>query len=67
MFQTTRELREKYPKEEDFLSALREWQREHPIPTGSVRNVVDHIEHIQAQVTQIVVHRLGQLFRGASL
>jgi membrane dipeptidase len=46
MFQTARELRKKYPKEEDFLLAFREWQREHPIPTGSVHNVVDHIEHI---------------------
>jgi membrane dipeptidase len=46
MFQTARELRKKYPKEEDFMSALRDWQREHPIPTGSVHNVVDHIEHI---------------------
>jgi len=47
MFQTARELRKKYPKEEDLLSALREWQRDHPIPAGcSVRNVVDHIEHI---------------------
>jgi len=41
-----RELRKKYDKEEDFLLAFREWQREHPIPTGSVHNVVDHIEHI---------------------
>jgi membrane dipeptidase len=28
------------------MLALRDWQREHPIPTGSVHNVVDHIEHI---------------------
>jgi membrane dipeptidase len=46
MFQMVRELRAKYPKEEEFLLALREWQREHPIPTGNVHNVVDHIEHI---------------------
>src|SRR5207248_3387246 len=46
MFQTARELRKKYPTEEDFQLAFREWQREHPIPTGSVHDVVDHIEHI---------------------
>ena len=46
MFQFARELRKRYPKEQEFLAALREWQREHPIPTGSVHNVVDHIEHI---------------------
>src|SRR5262249_12026408 len=40
MFQMVRELRAKYPKEEEFLLALREWQREHPIPTGNVHNVV---------------------------
>jgi membrane dipeptidase len=46
MFQAARDLRAKYPKEEEFLLALKEWHREHPIPTGSVHNVVDHIEHI---------------------
>ena len=46
MFQTARELRKKYPREEEFMLALREWQREHPLPTASVHNVVDHIEHI---------------------
>jgi len=46
MFEVARDLRVRYPKEEDFLSALRQWHREHPIPTGSVRTVVDHIEHI---------------------
>jgi membrane dipeptidase len=46
MFQMARELRKKYPNEDEFLLALREWQREHPIPAGSVHNVVDHIEHI---------------------
>jgi membrane dipeptidase len=46
MFQTVREMRKRYPKEEDFLAALNEWKRAHPIPTGSVHTVVDHIEHI---------------------
>jgi membrane dipeptidase len=65
MFQTARELRKKYPKEEDFLSALREWQREHPIPTGSVRNVADHIEHI-IKVAGINHVGLGSDFDGIS-
>jgi membrane dipeptidase len=46
MFEKVRELRVKYPKEEDLRLALKAWQREHPIPSGSVHNVVDHIEHI---------------------
>jgi membrane dipeptidase len=46
MFEVARELRAKYPAEKDFQAALRQWQRENPIPTGSVHTVVDHIEHI---------------------
>jgi membrane dipeptidase len=65
MFQTVRELRKQYPKEEDFLSALREWKREHPIPTGSVRNVADHIEHI-IKVAGIDHVGLGSDFDGIS-
>jgi membrane dipeptidase len=63
MFQQARELRKKYPQEGDFLSALRQWQREHPMPTGSVRTVVDHIEHI-AKVAGIDHVGLGSDFDG---
>jgi membrane dipeptidase len=63
MFQEARDLRKKYPKEDEFLLALKEWQRAHPIPTGSVRNVVDHIEHI-AKVAGIDHVGLGSDFDG---
>ncbi|HLJ94880.1 MAG TPA: dipeptidase [Gemmataceae bacterium] len=63
MYQMARELRKKYPKEDDFELALREWQREHPIPTGSVHNVVDHIEHI-IQVAGVDHVGLGSDFDG---
>jgi membrane dipeptidase len=46
MFQMARELRTRYPKEDEFLVALKAWHHEHPIPAGSVHDVVDHIEHI---------------------
>src|SRR5262245_53371823 len=46
MFQVGRELKAKYPDEREFAAALAQWRKEHPIPTGSVHNVVDHIEHI---------------------
>jgi membrane dipeptidase len=46
MFEKARELKARYPKEEDFMLAMRAYDREHPIPKGSVHNVVDHIEHI---------------------
>jgi membrane dipeptidase len=65
MYQMARELRKKYPKEEDFLLALRQWQREHPIATGSVHDVVDHIEHI-IQVAGVDHVGLGSDFDGIS-
>jgi membrane dipeptidase len=46
MFQVARELRKKYAKDEEFQTALKQWEKEHPIPRGSVHTVVDHIEHI---------------------
>ncbi len=46
MFQRARELQKKYPDEREFRAALEQYRKEHPIPTGSVHTVVDHIEHI---------------------
>ena len=46
MFKVARELRAKYPNEQDYELALQQWVKENPIPTGSVHTVVDHIEHI---------------------
>jgi membrane dipeptidase len=44
--QVFRELRKKYPKDAEWREAMRQWQRDHPVPRGSVHDVVDHIEHI---------------------
>jgi membrane dipeptidase len=46
MFQQARALKKKYPDEKEFQAALQAWLKEHPIPRGSVHDVVDHIEHI---------------------
>jgi membrane dipeptidase len=46
MFQVARDLKEKYPNDTEFRAALKEWHKEHAMPTGSIHNVVDHIEHI---------------------
>jgi membrane dipeptidase len=46
MFQEMRALQKKYPDEKQFRAALTQWTKEHPIPSGSVHTVVDHIEHI---------------------
>jgi membrane dipeptidase len=45
-FQEMRDLQKKYPDEKQFQAALAQWRKEHPIPSGSVHTVVDHIEHI---------------------
>jgi membrane dipeptidase len=65
MFRVARELKAKYPKEEEFLLALKDWHREHPIPRGSIHNVVDHIEHI-AKVAGVDHVGLGSDFDGVS-
>src|SRR5205085_1292926 len=46
MFEIARAMRKQYPDDKDFQTALRQWQKENPIPRGSVHTVVDHIEHI---------------------
>jgi len=46
MFQVYRRLREQYQDDKQLEEALREWQKEHPLPRASVHSVVDHIEHI---------------------
>jgi membrane dipeptidase len=46
MFRTYRELKARYPNAKDLQTAMEQWVKEHPVPRGSVHNVVDHIEHI---------------------
>jgi membrane dipeptidase len=41
-----RELRDKYANDKEFQDAYGLWKRDHPIPPGSIHDVVDHIEHI---------------------
>jgi membrane dipeptidase len=63
MFQIARELQKKYPDEREFREAMRQWRKEHPIPTGSVHTVVDHIEHI-IKVAGVAHVGLGSDFDG---
>jgi membrane dipeptidase len=46
MVKAYRELKKRHPKTAEFKAAYAEWKREHPMPRGSVHDVVDHIEHI---------------------
>lgn len=41
-----REMRKRYPNADEFKAAYTAWKKEHPMPAGSVHDVVDHIEHI---------------------
>jgi membrane dipeptidase len=66
MFHVARDLRAKYPKDQDFQAALKQWYKEHPIPRGSVHTVVDHIDHI-VQVAGIDHVGLGSDFDGVPL
>ncbi len=46
VFNVMREMRAKFPDDEDYASARRKWRRENPIPRGTVGTLVDHIDHI---------------------
>jgi len=63
MFDARRELRAKFPKEEDYQSGLKRWEAANPYPAGSIHDVVDHIEHI-AKVAGIDHVGIGSDFDG---
>jgi membrane dipeptidase len=63
LFDVGRELRRKYPAQADYKEAWSQWRREHPVPRGSLYDVVDHIEHI-IQVAGIDHVGLGSDYDG---
>lgn len=46
LFQVNRDLRKKFPADDDFNKAKKRWELENPIVPGSVHDVVDHIDHL---------------------
>jgi membrane dipeptidase len=60
-----REMKKRYPNEQEFKIAYTAWKKEHPMPTGSVHDVVDHIEHI-IKVAGIDHVGIGSDFDGIS-
>jgi membrane dipeptidase len=46
MMKAYRDMKKRIPDPKEFKPAWAEWKRQHPMPTGSVHDVVDHIEHI---------------------
>ncbi len=63
MFDARRELRAKFPVEEDYQRELKRWEAANPYPAGSIHDVVDHIEHI-AQVAGVDHVGIGSDFDG---
>ncbi len=55
--------RKQFKTDAEFQAALGPWLKDHPLPTTSVQNVVDHIDHI-AKVAGIDHVGLGSNFDG---
>ena len=47
-FDARRELRARFPNEADFEREMNAWRDEHPIESGSVHDLADHIDHVVA-------------------
>jgi N-acyl-D-amino-acid deacylase len=65
MFAVSRELRAKYPKEEDYQRERKKWEVRNPYDAGTLHHVVDHIDHI-VRVAGIDHVGLGSDFDGVS-
>ncbi len=63
MFQVSRDLRKKFPKDADYQKARKRFDAENPIEAGTVQDVVDHIDHI-VKVAGIDHVGLGSDFDG---
>jgi membrane dipeptidase len=63
MFDKRRELRAQFPNEADFQRESRRWERQNDYPTGSIHDVVDHIDHI-AKLIGVEHIGLGSDFDG---
>jgi membrane dipeptidase len=46
MFDASRELRKKFPDDQEFEREREKWRRANPIEPGTIHDVVDHIDHI---------------------
>ena len=66
MFDVRRRLSARHPNPAEFEAAQKRWQAEHPILRGTVRHVVDHIDHI-VKVAGIDCVGLGSDFDGVAM
>lgn len=63
MFDVMRELRARHPDDAAYARRLAEWRASHPIPSGSVATIADHIDHI-VQVAGVDHVGLGSDYDG---
>ncbi|MEX2187249.1 MAG: membrane dipeptidase [Pirellulales bacterium] len=66
MFDTMRELRQKFPDEHDLDIERKKWQLANPIEPGTIHDVVDHIDHI-VRVAGIERVGIGSDFDGVGM
>jgi membrane dipeptidase len=65
MFDQRRELRDRFPNEADYQRESKKWELQNDYPSGSVHDVVDHIDHI-AKLIGVEHIGLGSDFDGIS-
>ena len=63
--ESRKELQAKFPDPKEFQKALRDYNKTHPMPRGTVKDVVDHIEHI-AKVAGIDHVGIGSDYDGVN-
>ncbi len=66
MFHAFRKLRAEQRPEAEMTSAIQKWQRENPMPRGTVRTVADHVDHI-VKVAGVDHVGLGSDFDGITV
>jgi membrane dipeptidase len=65
MFEVSRQMQAKYPDAKEFSKAMDEWHKEHPMPSGTVKDLVDHIDHI-VKIAGIDCVGIGSDYDGVS-
>ncbi|MBI3866243.1 MAG: dipeptidase [Planctomycetia bacterium] len=66
MFEVERELEQKYPDRDEFKKAWDDWHETNPIVSGTVHDLIDHIDHI-VRVAGIDCVGLGSDFDGVPM
>jgi membrane dipeptidase len=46
MFDAARQFRKEFPDEDGYRNAMAAWRKANPIPSGTVKDLVNHIDHI---------------------